>query len=230
MVQEDMSGAAPEAPPSSRARVRRNPVRARYGRAAVDAVLDVAPLAHVASVGPDGAPRVVPVLCARVGDDLLLHGSSAAAWAPAPGTSRDLAVAVTLMDGLVLARSWFHHSANYRAVVVHGAARRVTDPEECLALARHVVEHLVPGRADASRAPTRKELAATAVVLLPLAEASAKVRDGGPGDDEEDLALDVWAGVVPLPATAGAPVPDPLLPAGASLPEHVRGWAPRWAG
>ena len=216
-------------PPTDRARVRRNAVRARYGRDAVDAVLDVAPLAHVASVAPDGSPRVVPVLCARVDDDLVLHGSSAAAWAPPRGGTRAVAVAVTLLDGLVLARSQFHHSANYRAVVVHGDAVRVDDADRAVRLLTATVEHLVPGRAACSRGPSRKELAATAVATLPLAEASVKVRDGGPVDDSEDLALDVWAGVLPLPTVVGVPEPDALLPAGAPVPDHVARWTARWS-
>ena len=216
-------------PPTDRARVRRNPVRARYGRDAVVAVLDVAPLAHVACVAPDGSPRIVPVLCARVDDDLVLHGSSAAAWAPPRGATRPLAVAVTLLDGLVLARSHVHHSANYRAVVVHGDAVRVEDPDRARALLRATVEHLVPGRATGSRGPSRKELAATVVATLPLAEASVKVRDGGPVDDEEDVALDVWAGVLPLSTVVGVPEPDALLPTGALVPDHVVRWTARWS-
>lgn len=216
-------------PPTDRARVRRNPARARYGREAVDAVLDVAPLAHVAFVAADGSPRVVPVLCARVGDELVLHGSSAAAWAPPVGGSRAMAVSVTLLDALVLARSQFHHSANYRAVVVHGDAQRVDAPDDARTLLTATVEHLVPGRASQARGPSAKEMAATVVAVLPLAEASVKVREGGPNDDEEDMALDVWAGVLPLATVVGAPQPDPQLAPDTALPAHVRDWSARWS-
>ena len=222
------------AAPTPRSRVRRNPVRARYGREVVDAVLDVAPLAHVSWVADDGAPRVVPVLCARTDDVLVLHGSSAAAWAPAPGATKDLCVAVTLLDGLVLARSTFHHSANYRAVVVHGRGRRLdlgddVERTRALRLLDVTVDHLVPGRSAHARGPSRRELAATCVVELPLDEASAKVREGGPVDDDEDLALDVWAGVLPLRTVVEAPEPDAHVPAHRGAPAHVAGWTARWS-
>jgi len=204
-------------------RVRRLPERAAYDDATIAAILDEALVCHVAVVR-DGRPVVIPTLHARDGDRLLLHGSKAA------GIFRDLrrdaavCVTVTLIDGVVLARSAFHHSANYRSVVVHGHATEITDPAEKTDALRVVVEHVAPGRWDAVRAPSDAELRETGVWAVPLTHASAKVRTGGPNDEAADLTLPVWAGVLPLTLAAGAPVADEACPADLPAPAHVSGW------
>jgi nitroimidazol reductase NimA-like FMN-containing flavoprotein (pyridoxamine 5'-phosphate oxidase superfamily) len=203
----------------------RNPQRVGYDRAAVHAVLDEAVVCHVGFV-VDGRPVVLPQLHARVGDMLYLHGSTGArALRAAQDGGLPVCVTVTLVDGLVLARSGFNSSVNYRSVVAHGLAEVVDDPAEKEAALDALVDAVVPGRVAAVRRPTRRELAATTVLRLPLAEVSVKVRSGPPLDEPEDLGLPVWAGVLPLATAAGEPVPDPALPAGTPVPEHVRSWA-----
>lgn len=206
--------------PSARARVRRAPARADYERATIDAILDEGKVAHVA-VAVDGQPFVIPTLHARVGDAVYLHGSTASRLVRALAAGAPACLTVTLLDGLVLARSAFHHSANYRSVVVLGQARLVEDEGERTEAFRALTERLVPGRWAEVRAPNRQERKGTQLLALGLDEASAKVRTGGPVDDEEDYALDVWAGHVPLRLTASAPVPDPRNPAGREPSEVV---------
>ena len=210
------------------ARTRGTRLRERlgYDRAAVHAVLDEGLVCHVGFV-VDGRPVVLPQLHARVGEDLFLHGSTGArALRTARGDGLDVCATVTLVDGLVLARSAFHHSINYRAVVVHGRAVEVTDREAKQAALSALVDAVVPGRSAGVRGPNDKELAATTVLRLPLAEASIKVRTGPPGDDDEDLALPYWAGVLPLsPVRAGVAQPAPDLTPGIDVPEHVSNWA-----
>jgi len=169
----------------------------------------------------NGTPLVLPSAYGRIGDTLYLHGSSANRSLHA-ADGQQVCVTVTHVDGLVCARSVFSHSVNYRCAVVFGAARIVTDQDERLAGLRAVTEQLIPGRWDAVRAPTRKELAATSVLALPLTEASVKVRTGPPGDEPEDLALPVWAGVVPMAVSFGEPEPDPALRPGTVTPDHIR--------
>jgi uncharacterized protein len=211
------------AAPSPRTRVRRNPKRGDYDRATIDAVLDEAPVAHLGFVH-DGQPYVIPTLHARVGDEVLLHGSTASRMFRALAAGAPLCLTVTLIDGLVLARSAFHHSMNYRSVVLLGCARAVEGPEEKTAALRAFTEKLLPGRWDAVRPPTRQELKGTKVLALPIDEASAKLRTGPPADDDEDYALDTWAGVVPLRLSPGAPLADPRLDPAIGLPEHVRAY------
>jgi uncharacterized protein len=204
------------------------PTRARervsYDRATVHAVLDEAVLCHVGFV-VDGRPVVLPQLHARVGDTLYLHGSTGArALMAARDGGLDVCVTVTLVDGLVLARSAFHHSVNYRSVVVHGTAEVVTDPAEKTAALDALVDAVVPGRTSGTRAPDRRELAATTVLRLPLAEVSVKARSGPPSDDAEDLEGPHWAGVLPLATVPGAPVPAPDLAPGIPAPAHVTTW------
>jgi nitroimidazol reductase NimA-like FMN-containing flavoprotein (pyridoxamine 5'-phosphate oxidase superfamily) len=195
-----------------------------YDRPTVHAVLDEAVVCHVGFV-VDGRPVVLPQLHARVGDRLYLHGSTGArALRTARGGGLDVCVTVTLVDGLVLARSAFHHSVNYRSVVVHGAAHVVTDPAEKSAALEALVDRVVPGRTAGTRAPDRKELAATSVLRLPLEEVSVKVRSGPPKDDDEDLDGPHWAGVLPLSTVPGEPVPAPDLAAGIGTPAHVAAW------
>lgn len=199
--------------------------RVSYDREAVHAVLDEAVVCHVAFVA-DGLPVVLPQLHVRVGESLYLHGSTGArAMRESLADGLDVCVTVTHLDGLVLARSAFHHSANYRCVVAHGRAHLVTDPAEKDEALRHLVDAIVAGRSDHVRGPNRRELAATAVLRLDLDEVSYKHRAGPPGDDAEDLDLPWWAGVLPLrSAVPGAPVSAPDLAPGIEVPEHVSGW------
>ncbi len=202
--------------------------RVGYDRAAVHAVLDEAVLCHVGFV-VDGRPVVLPQLHARVDDRLYLHGSTGArALRRATDGGLDVCVTVTLVDGLVLARSAFHHSMNYRSVVALGTATVVTDPEEKSAALSALVDAVVPGRSAGSRPADRRELAATTVLVLALEEVSLKVRTGPPSDDAEDLELPHWAGVLPLSTVAGTPEPAPDLTAGITVPDHVSDWH-RWS-
>ncbi|RSN55834.1 MULTISPECIES: pyridoxamine 5'-phosphate oxidase family protein [Actinomadura] len=201
-----------------RTRLRRVPERSSADRADLYAILDAALICHLGVV-VDGSPRVVPTGFGRLGDTLYLHGSSGAA-SLRHGPSRDVCVTVTHLDGVVVARSLFHHSLNYRSAVVYGTPT-VLDGDDKLTGLRAITENLAPGQWDTARRPTRKELAATTVLALPLAEASVKIRQGPPADDPEDLALDVWAGVVPVRRTFLPPVPDPTLRPGIEPPPHI---------
>jgi len=209
--------------PTPRTRLRRLPRRAAYDRATIDAILDEALIAHLGFVD-DGQPYVIPTLQARVGDRVYVHGSAASRTLRALADGVPACLTVTLADGLVLARAAYHHSVNYRSVVVLGTARPVQDPDERRAALRAFTDKLVPGRWAEVRPPTSQELRGTAVLALELTEASAKVRTGPPGDDADDLARDVWAGVVPLRLRAGAPEPDPRLAPGTPLSPAVRDW------
>jgi uncharacterized protein len=202
-----------------RTRLRRLPERGRTDRDDLYAVLDAGFICHFGVIC-DGEPRVLPTAYGRIDDVLYLHGSSANRTMLA-ADGQPVCVTVTHLDGLVCARAVFHHSMNYRSAMVYGTARMVTDEPERLEALRVIVENMIPGRWDASRAPTRKELAATAVLALPLAEASVKVRTGPPSDDAEDYDLDVWAGVLPARVEFGRPEPDGELPAGIPVPEHI---------
>ncbi len=210
------------AAPSDRVRVRRLPELGAYDRATIEAILDEALVCHLAFV-QDGQPYAIPTLHARVGDRLYVHGSSASRALRVLGGGAPVGVTVTLFDGLVLARSVFEHSVGYRSVVVLGTATLVADPEEKLAALEAFTEKLLPGRWAEARQPSRKELKATAVLWLPLDEASAKVSAGPPDDGEgPDAALDVWAGNLPAREAWGEPIPDPLLREGIPVPESVR--------
>jgi nitroimidazol reductase NimA-like FMN-containing flavoprotein (pyridoxamine 5'-phosphate oxidase superfamily) len=209
--------------PSARARIRRVPARADYSRETIDAILDEALVAHL-GFAVDAQPYVIPTLHARVGDVVYVHGSSASRAIRTLSGGVQACLTVTLIDGLVLARSAFHHSMNYRSVVVLGEARPVEGPEERLVALEAFTERLIPGRWDEVRWPTRQELKGTRVLALSLAEASAKVRTGPPVDDDEDYALDVWAGVIPLSLQAGSLVADPRLRDGIEPSEAVRRW------
>ncbi|HEY3238971.1 MAG TPA: pyridoxamine 5'-phosphate oxidase family protein [Acidimicrobiia bacterium] len=206
---------------TARTTVRRRPERAEYDRAAVEAILDEGLVAHV-GLAVDGQPFVLPMVYARVGGDLYLHGSAASRLLRALVAGAPVGVTVTLLDGLVLARSAFHHSMNYRSVVILGTAVPVTDAAERERALAAMVDHAVPGRSEEVRPPDRRELAATLVVRVALDEASAKVRSGPPIDDEADLEVPVWAGVLPLRLVAGDPRPDG--PADRPLPPAVAAW------
>jgi uncharacterized protein len=194
---------APE-PPSPRTRVRRLPQRAAYDAASIEAVLDAGIVAHLAFVD-DGQPFVIPILHARVGDLVYVHGSPASRAIRVLAAGAAACLTVTHLDGLVLARSAFHHSVNYRSVVVLGRALLVTEPGEKLQALEAFMERVTPGRWAEVRPPDERELKATAVLRLDLGEASVKLRTGGPGDDAADLDSPAWAGVVPLRVTAGPP-------------------------
>ncbi len=202
--------------------------RGRSERADLDAVLDAGLVCHLGVV-IDGAPVVLPTGYGRIGDTLYLHGSSANR-SLLTSAGQQVCVTVTLLDGLVCARAVFHHSMNYRSAVIFGEARLVTDPDEKLAALRAVTDHLVPGRWEHVREPNRKELAATAVLALPLDEASVKVRTGPPKDDEEDYDSGIWAGVLPAALTFGAAEPDPALTGGVPVPGHIVALADRVRG
>jgi uncharacterized protein len=208
--------------PSERVRVRRKRERGRYERDVIEAILDEALIAHLGITGDGGQPFVIPTLHARSGDVVYCHGSLGSRTMKALSAGAPACLTVSLIDGLVLARSAMHHSANYRSVMLLGHARALSDPREKRAALQAVVEHIVPGRWRDVREPTDKELAATAVVCFPIDEASAKIRSGGPVDDEPDLALPVWAGVLPLTSAAGAPQPDALLDPSITLPSYLR--------
>jgi uncharacterized protein len=205
---------------TERTHVRRIPQRASHERAVIHAILDAGLVCHVGLV-EDGRPVVIPTAYARVGDTIVLHGSSRSRTMMAAAAGADLCCTVTLLDGLVLARSAFHHSVNYRSVVAFGRGRAIEDHDERTAALRAFTERLYPGRWDAVREPSAQEMKATLVVSLPLTEAVAKVREGGPIDDEDDYALPVWAGVVPLSLEKGDAEPDDRLVAGTTPPARV---------
>lgn len=209
--------------PTPRSTVRRGAKRARTDRADLYAVLDAGLVCHLGIV-LGGAPVVLPTGYGRIDDTLYLHGSTGAATLRAAAQGEPVCVTVTLVDGIVHARAVFHFSMNYRSAVVHGVPRLVTSDAERLAALRAITENLSPGSWEHAREPTRKELAATQVVALDLAEASVKVRTGPPGDDDEDVATGgVWAGVLPVRTVFGTPEPCPLLPADIAVPGHVSG-------
>lgn len=207
--------------PTQRTEVRRLPKRAVYDRDAVYRILDEGLVCHIGFVA-DGQPVVIPTNYGRHGDMLYIHGSMASRMFRALSKGADVCVTVTLLDGLVLARSAFHHSMNYRSVVIFGKAGVIDDEEAKREALRVLMAHLVPGRWEEIRSPNPKELLATMVLAIPLTEVSAKVRTGPPVDDEEDYALPVWAGVLPLELTAGAPQADDRLAKNIAVPEHVR--------
>ncbi len=197
--------------------------RARYDRETVHSILDQAYICHLGFVR-DGAPVVLPTLYARVGEALYMHGSTGsrpllAAGKADPGLA--VCVTVTHVDGLVLARSAFHHSLNYRSVVVHGTARQVTDEAECRMALDAMVDAVVPGRSGDVRPASAKELAATAVIRVDLEEVSAKLRTGGPNDDAGDLELPYWSGVIPVAPAYGTPVSAADLAPGIAVPDYV---------
>ncbi len=193
--------------------------RAEYGADAVNAVLDEALICHLGFV-VDGDPVVLPMIHARVGQDLYLHTSTGSRLSRSvPGEGLPVCVTVTLVDALVLARSQFHHSMNYRSVVVHGRAHLLTDPGQRAEALTAIVEHVLPGRASTSRPGDPRELAATAVLRVPLVEVSLKRREGPPGDDDQDLGLPYWAGLIPVSIQLGPARPAPDLRPGIPAPD-----------
>jgi len=209
--------------PTARTQVKRLPKRGAYDRETVFKILDEAFVCHVGFV-MDGQPYVIPTNFGRNGETLYFHGSAASRMLRTLTEGVPVCVTVTLTDGLVLARSAFHHSVNYRSVVVLGAARLVEDPTEKMEALRRFTEHIMKGRWDEIRWPTEQELKATTVLALPLEEVSAKVRTGGPVDDEEDYALPVWAGELPLAVVPAEPVADPRLKPGTEVPRYIKSY------
>jgi nitroimidazol reductase NimA-like FMN-containing flavoprotein (pyridoxamine 5'-phosphate oxidase superfamily) len=206
--------------PTARTTLRRLPKRGSFERETVYGILDEGFVCHV-GFNVEGQPFVIPTAYGRKGDVLYLHGARASRMQKALAAGADVCVTVTLVDGLVLARSAFHHSINYRSVVVFGRARVVESEEEKSAALEAFTEHVMPGRWADVRWPNAQELAATTVLALPLAEASAKIRTGPPIDDEEDYQLAVWAGVLPLGVEPRAPEADPRLHAGTPVPGYI---------
>jgi nitroimidazol reductase NimA-like FMN-containing flavoprotein (pyridoxamine 5'-phosphate oxidase superfamily) len=203
-----------------RTKLRRLPARGHHDRETLHAILDDGLVCHVGFVH-DRRPAVIPTLYARAGEEVYLHGSSASRMLRTLAGGAEVCVTVTLVDGLVLARSAFHHSVNYRSAVLYGTARPIEDPAERNRALHAFTERLIPGRWDHVRVPTRQELKATTVLVLPIEEGSSKIRTGPPLDDDEDYELDVWAGVVPLRTAIQPPVPDERLKPGIATPPHV---------
>lgn len=220
MLYANLQNKMSDFPQTQRTTLKRLPKRGFYDRDVVYKILDEGFICHV-SFAVDGQPFVIPTGYARVEDQLFIHGSQVSRMLRTLATGLDVSVGVTLIDGLVLARSAFHHSVNYRSVVIFGRATIVEHREAKLAALFAFSEHVVPGRWNDVREPTEQELKATTVLSLPLEEVSAKVRTGPPVDDEEDYAMNVWAGVVPLQMTAGTPISDPRLPENIPAPSYA---------
>ncbi len=210
--------------PTERTQVKRLPKRGHYDRETVYGILDAGFVCHV-GFNADGQPYVIPTNYGRAGDTLYLHGSAASRMLRTLSGGVPVCVTVTHVDGLVLARSAFHHSVNYRSVVILGTARLVEDPAEKMEALRIFTEHVLKGRWDDVRQPTEQELKGTTVLALPLEEVSAKVRTGGPVDDEADYALPVWAGVLPLETVAQPPQPDARLKSDTPLPAYLKNYS-----
>ena len=209
---------------TKKTRVKRLPKRGHYDRETIYQILDEALICHVGFVKED-QPYVIPINFARVEDSIVLHGAKASRLLKHIGAGHPVCVEATIVDGLVLARSVFHHSVNYRSVVLFGKGRLVLDEQEKLEALEAVTEHLIPGRWKEARRPNPKELQATSVVSIPIDEASAKIRVGPPVDDEEDYALPVWAGVLPLQEMAQSPVGDELQSGHVPLPEYIENYS-----
>lgn len=210
---------SPEAP-SPRTRLRRGADRGDYAPATVREILAAGSLCHL-GFAAEGQPHIIPTFYGVMGDEIVVHGSTANRALRALAGGGEACIVVSLVDGLVLARSAFHHSMNYRSVVVYGRARGVDEPDEKLEALRVMIEKLVPGRWDDVRGPNREEFARTLVLAVPLDEASAKIRRGPPVDDEEDHAMDCWAGVIPVSTALDEPVGDPRLREGIAVPGYV---------
>jgi uncharacterized protein len=208
---------------TARTKVRRRAGRGDYKRATIDGILDEGMVGHVGIVGDDGQPFVIPVLYARDGDRVYLHGSPLSRLLSTLAEGVPMCFTVTLLDGLVLARSAFHHSMNYRSVVILGEGKPLRDPDEKDRALRAIVEHIVPGRSSDARGPNKKELKATEVIAVTIDEASAKIRTGPPVDGSEDMDLPVWAGEVPFALEVGLPVPEAHCTE--PLPGYVRTYA-----
>ncbi|WP_416674808.1 pyridoxamine 5'-phosphate oxidase family protein [Egbenema bharatensis] len=209
--------------PTDRSQIKRLPQRGEYDRQVIYQILDEGLICHV-GFEANGQPFVIPTAYGRIGDRLYIHGSPASRMLRTLKKGIEVCVTVTLLDGLVLARSAFHHSMNYRSVVVFGTATWVESEAEKGEALKAFTEHIIPGRWDEVRQPTPQEVAGTLVLSLPLTEASAKIRSGPPIDDEADYALPVWAGELPLKFMALSPIPDPRLTLDVPIPGHVENY------
>jgi nitroimidazol reductase NimA-like FMN-containing flavoprotein (pyridoxamine 5'-phosphate oxidase superfamily) len=218
-----MNSPEPASPVSPRTTVRRLRERGRYERSTITEILDEGLICHVGFIDSEH-PFVIPTIHARLDDTLYLHGSPGSRTLGLLKKGARACVTVTIVDALVLARSAFHHSMNYRSAVVLGELREVTDRDEKMLASKALTDHVVPGRWDEIRRPNDDELRKTTILAMSLDEASAKVRTGPPVDDEEDYELPIWAGLLPVPVTPGAPEPDPRLPASSPVPDHVTSW------
>ncbi|AEJ41220.1 hypothetical protein TPY_3062 [Sulfobacillus acidophilus TPY] len=216
----------PSYPPSSRVRVRRHPERGQYDEATLHAILDQAFLCHV-GFQTDGQPYVIPTLYVRIDHAVYLHGARGARLSRVLRQKQPVAIAVTLLDGLVLARSAFHHSVNYRSVVILGQAEEIVAPEEKTSVFQALLTRLTPGRFETVRPPRADELAQTAVFRIPLTEASAKIRQGPPIDDPDDLTWPVWAGIWPIETRLGTPEASPDGDPSVPWPDYPVNWATR---
>ncbi|HEV2472804.1 MAG TPA: pyridoxamine 5'-phosphate oxidase family protein [Chthonomonadales bacterium] len=216
-------------PVTGRNRIKRSPKRARYDRETVFAILDEGLICHVGLV-EKGRAIVIPTLYARMGDRILLHGSNGSRLMKHISLGNEVCITVTLVDALVLARSVFHHSANYRSVVLYGTGSAIEDEAQRLHAMEALTQHIVPGRWEDARKPNAQELAATTVVAITIESASAKIRTGPPADDEEDYDLPIWAGLLPLPPAPQAPIPDPRLIEELSPPRYVTAYSRGAAG
>jgi uncharacterized protein len=213
---------------TSRTKLRRKASRGSHERAVIEAIFDEALVSHLGVID-DGLPLVIPTLHVRVGSHVYLHGS-AASRALRESKGAEVCLTATLLDGLVLARAVMHHSANYRSAMLFGAGEWIEDEAEKLTALEALVEKLIPGRWGDARVPTEKELRATGMLRIPLEEASAKIRTGPPIDDDPDLELPVWAGVIGLRTVATAPEPDPLLATGVEPPAYLGEMLAAWGG
>jgi len=206
---------------SKRSKINRLPVRGFYDKETVYKIIDETYYCHVSFVH-DNQPFIIPTIHARMNDTILLHGAKASRLLKHISAGKKICIAFTLMDGLVLARSVFHHSINYRSVVLFGKGREVIDEEEKVAAFHAITDHIMPGRWEDARRPNQKEINATAVVLINIDEASAKIRTGPPVDDEEDYQLPVWAGVLPFKLKCNKPEQDPKLGQNIPLPRYIK--------
>lgn len=216
-----------DAAPSPRSNIHRHPERGRYDRRTIDAILDEAIVCHLGLVSDDH-PVVIPTMYVRDGDRVIVHGSAASRMTRTVGTGVPICLTVTLLDGVVFARTANNHSMNYRSAVLLGTAEAITEPAAKLAAMRALVERIAPGRWDRIREPDDKEMRSTTILSLPIDEASAKVRTGPPLDDGEDLSLPVWAGVVPLHLAASVPIDDPALARGVEPADDILGFLRRF--
>ena len=210
----------PEFPKTDRNKIRRVANRARYDKEKIYEIIDAARLCHVGLID-EGSPIVIPMVHSRRGNEILLHGSKMSRIMNHIGSGNEICMTFTMVDGLVLARSAFHHSMNYRSVVAFGKGEIIEDESEKRKAFHEFVDFILSGRADDARPPSERELSATTLAAVTMDSASAKVRTGPPNDDKEDLGLDVWAGVVPIRETLATPIPDAQLSTGVEIPAYV---------
>ena len=203
-----------------KSKVKRKPERGFYDTETINKIIDEALYCHVSFI-QDDQPFIIPTIHARIDDQLILHGAKTSRLLKQISTGNEIAIAVTILDGLVLARSVFHHSMNYRSVIIFGKGVEITDDKQKMKALKAITDHILPGRWNDARKPNEKELKATSVISVKINEASAKIRTGPPKDEEEDYSLPVWAGVIPLTQKPSKPVDDPILKKGITIPEYI---------